>query len=62
MMSTASRSAAQCSVKRLTRHPEAVDTTRDGLSQRRRNNGSDLRLEARDESAVRADDEVANKA
>ena len=36
--SPTSRSAAarQCSVKRLMRHTEAVDTTRDGLSQRRR--------------------------
>ena len=41
---------------------EAVGTTQDGLSQRRRSYGSKLRDEARGESAVRADDESATKA
>ena len=53
------------SAKRLTRHTVGVDTTDDGLSLRRRSHGSDRsdpRRDARDESAVRADDEDARKA
>ena len=58
MASTASRSAAaqQCSAKRLTRDTEVLNTTQDGLSQRRRSYGSEPRREDRDESALRADD------
>ena len=44
---------------------EETHTTDDGLSQRRRSYGSDRsdpRRDARDESAVRADDEDAKKA
>ena len=36
---------------------EAIDTIPDGLSQRRKSNGSEPRHEARDESVVRTDDE-----
>ena len=45
MVSPASRSAAaqQYSAKRVTRNTEAVDTTRDGLSQRRKSYGSEPR-------------------
>ena len=43
--------------KRLTRQTKAVGATQDGLSQRRRSYGTKPRDEARDESAVRADDE-----
>ena len=47
--------------KRLTRDTEAVDTTQEGLSQRRRSYGSKPRREDRDESALRADDENVGK-
>ena len=40
---------------------EAVGTTQDGLSQRRRGYGSKLRREVRNESAVQADDEDAGR-
>ena len=40
----------------------AADTAHDGLSQRRRSYGSNPRDEARDESAVQADDESASTA
>ena len=66
MTSTSTKVSSSPVVQREeTGETEEVDTTDDGLSQRRRSYGSDRsdpRRDARDESAVRADDEDDRKA